>query len=1712
MTFLEVLKDIKEHSFTQSYKGTKFEQLIANWFLSDPVYAPQVSKVWMWNDFPARKDFGTGHDVGIDLVILTTDDEYWSVQCKCYQDSSTITQPMVANFIATSAIEFSDPKDITIKHKFTKKIWVASGGRFNPQAKVFFQKSDIRYIGFQQLMSSQVDWELIYKGKSGQEARTLRKNPMKHQSLAIEKAREYFKTKNRGKLIMACGTGKTFTSLRLVEDQLNNKGLVLFLVPSISLLGQSLNAWFADSEKEMKAVCICSDASASKKTYKDDDDESDSVQDLAYPASTNAESAKNQLLQYKDHEGLVVVFSTYQSIEVVWKTQQLLLNETKSEYGEFDFIVCDEAHRTAIVQTDKDISQNGLSPFARIHDAKYILGKKRLYMTATPKLMGTNIKMKNDVTYFSMDDQEKFGDIIHKVNFAYAVTNNLLTDYKVFIITVSESEVPEEVRKKVEDNDEKAIDYSTAQKLVGMMRGLSKIMVSEDKLQYEIDPRRMRRAMAFCQKIGDVDVPESSKNIAHLLPELSKAYIKELSDNNDPDLDRIVEVDARHVDGSMNSLERQEKIEWLREETANEKECRVITNVRCLSEGVDVPALDAVLFLSPKNSPIEVVQTIGRVMRTFKKGTADEKKFGYILIPVVLPAGMTPEQALDDNKAYKHVWDILQALRAHDDNFEAIINTIPSSKIIIDRPKGNGCKFYRYCKEKPAYPNCNYAVCSHYLNEPTSGTGTGTGDGSTQPQEPTLFDDEDLKQKFYAKLVDKCGDRGYWGKWGESVGKTCKAFKARILRLIDEKEEVRDAFNEFVSILKNEINDSVDNIQTVEMIAQHLIMKPVFDAIFSDYHFATNNPISRGMEKMVEVFFIDHGFKKDVDQLEEFYEEVRATCRSLDSLDSKQTIIKNLYERFFKGAFPEAVEELGIVYTPVQCVNFMIRSVNQILKSEFGTELYAKGVKIIDPFTGTVTFVAQMLKYFSTVTDKETLRYKYQNDIYCNEIVLLAYYIADVNIETVFNSILDSKEYVPYNGISLADTFNIVRDSDKSKFTGLEQKYFDGNKIKLLEQTFDNLTVIIGNPPYSVAKGVRHEEVEKSLDATYVKYTNATNKNSVYDSYIQAFRWASDRIIENPQGGVVAFISNGGWIDGNAMDGMRKCLKDEFTDVYVFNLRGNQRTSGELSRKEGGKIFGGGCRAPITITFLIRNPKKKSPATIHYKDIGDYLTQKQKLEILDKATTMSKIDWQIIEPNAKEDWINQRDGVFDNLIILGDKKDKTANSVFENIYSRGIATGQDSLLTNFSEEALLSEMEKSVSVYDDFKDDLKIIRSDKIELLMEQKRRVEKYLEPYRRLQEAMEPLRKLREAMEPFKRIMEPTQRIMEAINPLKEFYKSFSAFNFNTEITDKLVRDIPIQFSSENLVTCMYRPFAKSNLFNKKDLIVRTYQIPQLFPTPEHKNLVIVTTSIGDTKDFMPLITDCIPDLHMNATSQCFPLYYYKDAKKEKNQPSLFDDPDKVEYIRKDGISDWMLRQVKERYHVSPQSKAINKEMIFYYVYGLLHSRDYRTRFADDLKKSLPRIPIVDKVEDFKAFYEAGKKLADLHVNYESVAPYHLLEVECPDTNDFADFAVNDKMCFGKIGKVEDKTTIFLNDKVKIKNIPLRAYEYVVNGKSAIEWVMERYQVKTDKDTHILNDCNAWAREHNKPRYILDLILSLVNVSLQTLEVIDGLPGLEF
>ena len=573
----------------------------------------------------------------------------------------------------------------------------------------------------------------------------------------------------------------------------------------------------------------------------------------------------------------------------------------------------------------------------------------------------------------------------------------------------------------------------------------------------------------------------------------------------------------------------------------------------------------------------------------------------------------------------------------------------------------------------------------------------------------------------------------------------------------------------------------------------------------------------------------------------------------------------------------------------------------------------------------------------------------------------------------------------------------------------------------------------------------------------------------------------SDRIPQN-EGGIVAFICNGAWIDGAGQDGMRRCFEDEFTSIYVLNLRGNQRTSGELSRKEGGKIFGSGSRTPITITFLVKNPAKKGQkAVIHYHDIGDYLTREQKLKMVKDFRSISsqKLGWQIITPNEKADWINQRDGVFDNLIPLAPEKKFAMNtqSIFST-YAIGVATNRDAWVSGFSKDKVTSNMRFMIDFYNQQIDENKLSTD----------------------------------------------TTKISWTVN-LKKDHESKVRHSLNENA----------------FVETFYRPFNRINLYYHRPFIERPGVWRQLFPTDSNTNLVIAVSGIGQQKPFASLITNSISDLQVVDKAQYFPLYWYEENKNP--QATLFDDAETDKYIRRDGITDWILKEVRSRFG---GSKAITKEHIFYYVYGLLHSKQYRERFADDLKKSLPRIPIVDSVQDFMSFYKAGKELADLHLNYEQsineqavgqdgdylffatmpMLAHRTCGVEVNGdmdiwqnnwTNETYQYFAVDKMRFAKIrdenGKlVSDKTRIIYNNHIAIENIPLKAYEYIVNGKSVIEWIMERYAITIDKASQIKNNPNDWSREHEQPRYILDLLLSIIMLSCQTVDIVNTLPNLRF
>ena len=1649
-TINDILQEIRLKSMTEREKGTDFERLMKLWFLTDPRYA-DLEKVWLWEEFPCRRDFG-GKDLGIDLVARTEYGDYWAIQCKCYAEDAQIDKGAVDSFLANASRTFTDPETFQTK-EFSNLIWVqTSRKRWGPNAEEAIQglSKPFNRISLYDLEISVVDWDKLKSGLYGDNAKLPGKQPRPHQLVAMSKAYEYFVTQGneRGKLIMACGTGKTYTSLKIMEQMTPKDGFVVFLVPSIALLGQTLNAWMADKVDDMRAVCVCSDAKVTRE-MKDADDEDASVVDLAVPASTDIHKILRQLKKYDKEQNRTVIFSTYQSIDVVKDAIDLYRREV-------DLIICDEAHRT----TGAILKDRNESNFTKVHNNDFIQAKKRLYMTATPRLYSANIKVKakeneNIDVLCSMDDENIYGAEFHRLTFNDAVAQGLLTDYKVLVLTVSEEDIPETIRTRIksqynmasEKDKLKEMNFDDATKLIGCINGLSKRIKGDEGVTKEQDPLMMRRAVAFCQTINPTkkNPSFSSTNLAKYFGQISQEYKSTLSEQ---EYKEVVNVKAKHIDGSMDANTRNELVAWLKQEAEDPNECRVLCNVRCLSEGVDVPALDAVLFLSPRNSEVEVVQSVGRVMRSFK-----DKKYGYIIIPVIVPNDVKPEDALNDNERFKVVWDILNALRSHDENFNAHVNQINLNKKRPPKITVGGV------------PRGQYTI----------------GQGGPKDRAVNLSNEQvarqldlqfgELQNGIYARLVEKVGDKMYWENWGKSIGDIAQKFMDRIELLINENPNAHKYFEDFLAGLHKNINDSISEDEAVGMLAQHMITRPVFDALFKEYQFVNNNAVSRSMQDMIEVLESE-GMEMDTQVLEKFYISVKNNVSNIDNLEGKQTIIKNLYEKFFKGAFPKTVEKLGIVYTPVECVDFIIHSVEDILQSEFNTSLTNENVHILDPFTGTGTFITRLLQ--SGLIKKEDMLRKYKNEIHCNEIVLLAYYIADVNIESVFHDIMKPEHYENYDGICLTDTFQLNEHGDNDIFSQL----FPENSERLKKQKNAPVRVIIGNPPYSVgqksandnAQNLSYKLLENRITSTYAKYSSANLNKSLYDSYIKAFRWASDRIADIKDGGVIGFISNSGWLDSVSMDGFRKCIMEEFDSIYVLNLRGGIRgKSGELAKMEGQNVFD--IMTGVSITFLIKNRNSKKKG-IFYHDIGLYLKRKEKLEML-ASNSIDKIDWTNIIPNEKYDWINQRDNVFETMIPLSPSKNFNLKSktIFSSV-AIGVSTNRDAWVYNFSKANLIDNTSRLLSFYE--------IQKTKYEREISQNSSID--------------------------------IDSILDT---------DTTKISWTVGLKKRLSLGQNIALDKNSVIVSSYRPYQKQFIYYNKDLVERPGQWIAMFPTSSLDNLIICFSA---ARTATPIIVSSIPDLHYAGDTQCFPLYWYEENK--NRQKTLFDEETGEDYIRRDGITDWILKEVRSRYG----TREISKEMIFYYVYGLLHSEDYHQRFAADLKKSLPRIPIVERVEDFMDFYKYGKKLADLHLNYETVAPYPGVVVkgdrkvtyetkrdpatggfieDTTNPDDYDYFHIWDKMRFKS---KDDKSTIIYNGNITIENIPEKAYEYIVNGKSAIEWIVERYCVSRDKKSLIMNDANDWGKEHHKPRYILDLLLSVINVSVQTVDIVKALPKLKF
>lgn len=1645
----ELYDYILADSVDTKQQGTRWEHAVKRFLENDAAWAGRLDKVWMWEDAPTKPE-GQKVDLGIDLVARDAEDSsYWAIQAKCYSKSK-LAEKDVSTFLGYAGLH--DTYQHLIIADTTREGWTANLTKTVRGGDV---SKDVTRLGLEDVLHANLEWDGFVHGVEYDSSKRHVFEPRPHQREAIDGIKAKLADHDRCSVFMACGTGKTLMALRAAEE-LCPGGTVLFLAPSISLVSQSMREWANQVRGRLNPYVICSDATASKMG---EDEVRETLLDVPFPATTNPHTIVARFKPSPD--ALNVVFSTYQSIDRVHEAQGMGLPA-------FDLCICDEAHRTTGVI-------DGETAFRKVHDAEYIRAAKRVYMTATPRVFGEDAKKKAQqatVQIASMDDEKTYGPVAYRLSFGKAVQEKLLTDYKIVVMKISESMVSSTVQR-LAARDDMTLEMPDVAKFLGCWKALfdrrhgtdylADALGRDDSGLAEEDHRTLRHAIAFAASIkASQALSREFQTVIDTYLEATReeaeaggdvANVQRLEEDN-----RRVDVVLDHVDGTMLSDTRKAKLAWLAAEEG-EDTCHILSNARCLAEGVDVPALDAVIYLSSRKSKVDIIQSVGRVMRK-----APGKRFGYIVIPVFVPSGTDEATALSASKDYKVVWDVVRALRSHDERLDAVINAGNFDDThALDRI----VEVEVLDESKLKVPGKGAGQRQHRIGEKVKGDGPEVVDEQL-PFDWDSIDIKSLKRAINAQIVKKCGTKIYWTEWTGRVAQITRTRCEQISKLVHESPAVAASFAEFLDGIRDSLNDGFDEQRAVETLAQYEVTRPIFVALFDNEEVVANNPITLGLDRALESLYAA-GLPRSTDDrdLAEVYASVRAQVSALTTDASRQSLVKEIYNEFFKAAFKDTSDALGIVYTPVEVVDAQLHMVQRALGREFGLSLGDKGVHVLDGFAGTGTYLCRLIEDKSLIGDAE-LPYKYAHDLHSNEIVPLAATIMDINIEQSYHA-RTGGEYVPFPGALLTDTFQMSEEDDT-----LDDTVFTENTERVIAQQRADIRVIVGNPPYRAGdkdntgnQNTKYPGLDSRIEQTYAAGSNAVLKNSLYDHYIRAFRWASDRIGDS---GIVCFVSNGGWLKGEASAGVRKCFVSEFNSIYVYNLRGNQRTQGEESRREGGKIFDSGSRATIAITMLVKNPTSPEHGAIHYCDIGDYLTREEKLKILTEAVEEGP-DWADVHPDEHGDWLEKRDNSFAQFIPMGvqDGTRKLDSGLFST-WSQGVKTNRDAWCYNFRAASVRENMKKMVASY-----------------LAERER---------------------WRAAGHP-----------KDVVSFLT---KDETQIKWTRELYADMLHDKTAAFVPEHIYSSLYRPFCKQALYMDSQLNNCVYQQPKLFPYEGAENLEICVTGPGNN-GFSCMISELVPCLDMQQKSQCFPLYWYEEAEPSPAnassafapaQASLFGDDQltlgevaddgSALWVRHDAITDTALGVFREAY--PDIAGEIDKREIFFYVYGVLHSPEYRERFANNLKKELPRIPLA---RDFKAFAAAGHRLAQLHLNYENLPAWpELVEKGNPKNP-----GCTDKMTWGKAkdenGKaVKDFTVLHVAENLTVENIPERCQEYVVNGKSALGWLVDRYKVTTDKKSGIVNDPNLYSR---KPRYIVDLVESVVRVSMETLDIVEALPPLD-
>lgn len=1601
----ELIKE-KLHAIpNQRHKGSLFEK-ISKQFLQEHDSANEYESIDLWYDWELR---GKERDKGIDIVITTSNKEYIAVQCKFHQNS--ISYNDISPFLTQLLSGVGEVR-------FKKGIIISTSNLTSEAIKAIEQIRstgmgiDIDEITEEDFIYSRIDWEKFDPTKTEDEIPLCdKKKPRSHQTEAIEKTKEYFSNpKNaRGKLIMACGTGKTYTSLKIMEA-LDPK-ITLFLAPSIALLSQTFREYAQEKSEPFYASIVCSDDKTGQSKNEDNDDIKFS--ELPIKPSTRLEDILSTYEKAQKENKRFIIFSTYQSALRIKEAQEAGL-------GEIDLIICDEAHRTvgAMYSTNERDDKNA---FTLCHNDENIKAKKRLYMTATPKVYSESSKAKakeSDNIIYSMDDAKTFGEEIYTLNFERAIALDLLTDYKVIILAVRSenlSGVTNSVNKKISQLeakgtklDKKLINNEFVCKIVGTHKGLAKqdLIALDDENKEDNDLKNKRdtfvsqRAISFCKSI------QTSKNITNSFKTIMKCYDEELKKKSFKNL----EINIDHVDGTMNCEERLEKLKNLNQFQPNT--CKVLSNARCLSEGVDVPALDSVIFFDGKSAMVDIIQAVGRVMRKAKN-----KKRGYIILPIALTESEIKN--LDEavkNTNFKNIWKVLKALRSHDTSLVDEATFKEKIKIFGSDDEKNPDDEEELKKDK-----------TEHQNDP-------------KEAQKTLFDAillQDLANAVYNVMPTKLGDRNYWENFAKKTGNIAKTLNNRLKELFGKNPEI---FDNFLTSLRDNIHQSIKEDEALDMIISHIITKPIFDALFGDN---IKNPIAKALDKMV-LKLSDLGLEGETKDLKNLYESVKTEAVRAKSPKSQQELIKNLYNTFFKEAFRKQSEKLGIVYTPIEVVDFILRATNGILKKHFNTDFNDKNITIFDPFTGTGSFIARLLSKDNDLISDEALKEKFLNHLFAFDIVLLSYYIALINITQAAQNRDSSLKN--FKNIALTDSLDYLEEKSAK---GVFPLFEDLKENKEIKTTLANqkIQVIIGNPPYSSGaksendnnQNLSHKKLEKRVYETYGKNSTAQNKNSTQDTLIQSIRMASDLLKDK---GVLGFVVNGSFIDSKSADGFRKCVAQEFARLYALNLRGNARTSGEERKKQGDGIFDSGSRATVAIIFFVKDKSVQNSA-IHYYEVEDYLKREAKLHLLAGFENLESVPFKEITPNDKGDWINQRNDDFEKLIPLKrDKQLKILNTIFD-LDSNGVKTNRDPWVYNFSPKNLMQSVQNCIDTYNA---DLKRF-NERFREAFKQRTKGVKKADLYKHLND--------------------------------QEITTDKTKIAWTCGLKQGFIRNENLPESGMECVRlALYRPFNKQWLYWDKTWNDRQYQLPKIFPDKSAHN-VVINIGCGNGKDFSALVSDFISDFSLISPNQAYPLYYYDDLGNRYN-----------------AISGYALNLFRRHY----KDNAIVEEEIFYYIYAIFHHKGYLEKYKNSLTKEAPRIALS---EDFKELSILGKELAELHLNYESGEMHTSVKHNLLENAEMEGYYDVVKMKKDKKGD-----SIIYNRNITITKIPKKAFDYVINGKSAIDWVIERYSITTDKDSLIENNPNDYAGG----KYVFELLCRVIKLSEKSVDLIEKISKKRF